>query len=79
MADPMRKFIKHMDGVNAARQYDAAAKMMAEHCDARIEKARRYFTKIAEHVRDAQNGSASYAKDRLIQINRIANLGLKRV
>lgn len=46
MADVMRKFMKHMDGINAARQYDAAAKAMAEHCDERIAKAKAVLSEI---------------------------------
>lgn len=48
MADILKKFTKHMDGINAARQYDAAAKAMAEHCDARIAKAKNALTEIVD-------------------------------
>ena len=40
MTDVFKTFIKHMDGVHKAAVADAAAKAMAEHCDARIEKMR---------------------------------------
>lgn len=43
MADPLKQFIKHMDGVNAAKQYDAAARAMAEHCDERIAVIRQFW------------------------------------
>jgi hypothetical protein len=66
--------------MDAAKQYDAAAaKAMAVHCDKRIERARRHLTKIAEHAKAGQNGSAAYALDRLRQIEKVANLAIARV
>lgn len=34
--DMLKQFIRNMDGINKAAVADAAAKAMAEHCDARI-------------------------------------------
>lgn len=50
MADIMKKFIGHMEGVHKARVFDAAAKAMAEHCDKRIAKALRALAREEERL-----------------------------
>lgn len=79
MADIFKQFVKHMDGARKGAIADAAAKAMAKSCDQRIAKAKTLLTKIAEHAEDGQNGSARYAQDRLTQIRKVAELGLKRL
>jgi len=48
MADIFKQFIRHMDGVNRAAVADAAGKAIAEHCDKRIDKARKALLDVAE-------------------------------
>ena len=67
-----------MDGINAAREYDAAARAMAEHCDARIEKMQRIIRKIKTCAEDGQNGSAAYALDRLNLIAKYAVIAMQK-
>jgi hypothetical protein len=49
--------------------------MMAEQC----EKARKILETIKRHAVDGQNGSANYAMDRLIQIQKVAELAIARL
>lgn len=62
MADMLRKFIKHMDGLNKAALADTAAKAMAEHCDERMEKARKALSDILEDCRGCSVNAAEEGK-----------------
>jgi len=46
MADIMKQFIRHMDGMAKFNVANAAAKAMAEHCDKRIEKKDREVARL---------------------------------
>lgn len=61
MADIMKTFIKHMDGVNKAAVADAAARAMAEHCDARITEVANLL-RVAMDDYDSNNGRVNEKK-----------------
>ena len=42
-------------------------------------KLLRILEKIQEHAIDGQNGSAIYAQDRLCQIRKIVEIGIKKI
>lgn len=79
MADIMKSFICHMDGLSKAAMADAAAKAMAEHCDKRMEKMHRIFRKIKEKAHDGQGGSVGYALNCLAQIEKLAEIPLHQM
>lgn len=51
MADIMKQFIRHMDGMAKFRVANAAAKAMAEHCDKRIAKALKAIAREERYLR----------------------------
>jgi hypothetical protein len=57
MPDIFKTFIKHMDGVNKAAVADAAAKAMAEHCDARIETLRAAMQQACDLLAERKHGN----------------------
>lgn len=57
MADMLRSFVKHMDGINKAAIADAAAKAMAEHCEDRIQKAKTKLAELEAICRECAAGS----------------------
>lgn len=50
MADILKTFVKHMNGLSKAAVADAAAKAMAEHCDKRIEVARKAVAREEKYL-----------------------------
>lgn len=50
MADIMKQFIRHMDGTAKFKVANAAAKVMAEHCDKRIAKVRKTIDREEKYL-----------------------------
>lgn len=50
MADIFKSFVANMNGIRAAAIADAAAKTMAEHCDKRIEAARKAIKREEKYL-----------------------------
>lgn len=59
----------HKQATTERSHYYTAATLQA--CAAEIMRLRHLLAKCAEHAEDGQNGSASYALDRLAQIRKV--------